>query len=43
MISLTISGNFGGSTATMIRRIFLDTNSFIYLLENREPYATKVL
>ncbi len=27
----------------MARRIFLDTNSFIYLLEDREPYAQKVL
>ena len=26
----------------MARRIFLDTNSFIYLLENRDPYAQKV-
>ena len=27
----------------MNRRIFLDTNCFIYLLENYEPYAQKVL
>ena len=40
---MNTSGSCGENTTNMTRRIFLDTNSFIYLLENREPYAQKVL
>ena len=40
---LIIRNSCGESIGRMYKRIFLDTNPIIYLVENQQPYADKVL